>query len=225
MLMGPVRRFRLRRSARTARTPPQADGSGEFNWIRSADERIRERLTSDGSIEADHAILISGLEPLVNDAARRDGPTLEALQTAAVIGYVARGLEHRSFRQARHFDNRTAQALAADLAARADGNGASPASTGLLDARALAAAACRLAREEAIDPRPSDAVRPTCILPGIGPDLRRRLRERNLVMVVRPDGDGRPRVPGGAARGATFDDFRRAWKYGFLTRGFEELFR
>jgi hypothetical protein len=61
-------------------------------------------------------------------------------------------------------------------------------------------------------------------IPGVGGQVRASLREKTLPMVLQRDGEAL-RGPAGPIEGATVEDFRRTWKYGFLLRSFEEFFR
>jgi hypothetical protein len=61
-------------------------------------------------------------------------------------------------------------------------------------------------------------------VPGVGGQVRALLREKTLPMVLQRDGESL-KGPAGPIEGATVEDFRRTWKYGFLLRSFEEFFR
>jgi hypothetical protein len=77
----------------------------------------------------------------------------------------------------------------------------------------LAAAAARMAGREAADPTAEN-------------DQRRRLRDRTLSLVARPNGSAGLRTPDGEVTDASLDDFRRVWNYGYfahvLGRGLRE---
>jgi len=60
-------------------------------------------------------------------------------------------------------------------------------------------------------------------IPGMGGEVRALVRDKTLQMVLQRDGEGL-RSPAGSIEGATVEDFRRIWKYGFVLRSFEEFF-
>ena len=61
-------------------------------------------------------------------------------------------------------------------------------------------------------------------IPGVGGEVRALLREKTLQMALQRDGEAL-RGPAGPIEGATVEDLRRTWKYGFVLRSFEEFFR
>lgn len=91
---------------------------------------------------------------------------------------------------------------------------------------ALADVTAFLVRREPVDV-PFDAAEGFVLMwtiPGVGGEVRALLREKTIPMVLERDAESQ-KGPAAPIEGATMEDLRRVWKYGFLLRSFEEFFR
>lgn len=163
-------------------------------------ERLIDRLTAmvvEGMAEFPFTeetlgLLQVGLPYLTQRECSRDA--VQAGQTAARLGYLARSAEFAQFDDAREADLDLLKALEGPLE-KADERGSSTSDV-------LAEFAATIARE------PGDLA-----LPGIGPDMRGRLRAHLLRGLELP-----------ADLDVTVDELQETWDYGYFLRGLEEFF-
>lgn len=129
-------------------------------------------------------------------------PAIIAGQTAARLGYLARGAEFAMFESAQELDEELLDALA-DRLDESDPNPSAAEDT-------VAELAAELALAEPIHGGPGEGGA-LWSLPGAGGELRVVMRERLAGALQRP-----PDV--------SVDELQQAWMYGFFLRGLQECF-
>lgn len=139
--------------------------------------------------------------PYLTQRERSDAAII-AGQTAARLGYLARGAEYVMFEPAQELDDE----LLDTLAARLDDAGPGPHAT----ENTVAELAAELANGEPID-APAGEEGAFSLLPGAGGELRVALRDRLAGALSRPDD-------------VSLYELRQTWMYGYFLRCLQECF-
>ena len=202
--------FRRGKNRTTAQTLP-VEGHPDLIWMRGAelDDAIKGLLGAvvevfQGGAPAEDVLralqvgffYVSETDPksLPEDDARLG-------QTAARLGYFTRAVEFERFEAARKADLDLYQLLEDELMRSDD------------TVSAMVQVAATLAQMEAIDPSPDDENSPSWWIPGLGGQVRGRLRDALLSGLETTPKVLRPQ------------DLQRVWKFGFFFRCLAEAFQ